>query len=110
MKVFATFAAAAVTALCAYAINWLRTKLGIEESDSNEGEIRRAAATEAGKLVTQGLIDDPQKVLDAASKIIADLTPAVRAEKYDTTDIKDMILGAAGMVFPPANLLKMILK
>jgi acetylglutamate kinase len=107
MKVFATIAAAVVTALSAYAIKWLHTKLGIEESDSNEAEIRRAAATEAGKLVTQGVINDPQKVLEAATKIIADLTPAVKAEEYNTADIKDMILGAAATIFPPAALLKM---
>jgi hypothetical protein len=101
---------AAVTALCAYAFTWLRTYLGIKESASNETEIRNAAITEAGKLLQQGKINDPQEVLNSASKIIADLTPAIRAEAYDTTDIKDMILGAAGMVFPPANLLKMILK
>jgi hypothetical protein len=110
MKVFATFAAAAVTALCAYAINWLRTKLGIEESDSNEKEIRNAATTEAGKLIAEGKINDQQAILESATKIISDLLPAVKAEQYNTTDIKDMIIGAAGIVFPPANLLKMFIK
>ena len=108
MKVFGTVAAAALTALCAYGIKWLHTKLGIEESDSNEGEIRRAAVTEAGKLVTQGVINDPQKVLEAAAKIISDLTPAVKAEEYNTSDIKDMVLGAAATFFPPAALLKLL--
>lgn len=108
MKIVATCAAAAVTALCVYATTWLKTYLNIKESDSNEGEIRRAAATEAGKLVTQGVINDPQKVMDAASKIIADLMPAVKAEEYNTSDIKDMVLGAAATFFPPAALLKLL--
>ena len=110
MKVFATVAAAALTALSAYAIKWLHDKLGIEESDSNEKEIRNAAATEAGKLIVEGKINDQQAVLEAAAKVISDLLPAVKAEGYNTTDIKDMIIGAAGIVFPPANLLKMFIK
>lgn len=103
-----TLAAAAVTALSAYAIAWLRAKLGIEESDSNEAEIRRAALTEAGKLVTQGKIDDPNALLSAAAKVVADLQPAVKAEGYDTSDVKDMIIGAAATLFPPAGLLKLL--
>lgn len=106
--VLVTVASAAVTALCAYAIKWLREKLGIEASDSNEGEIRRAAITEAGKLVVQGKLDDPQAVLAAAAKVASDLLPAVQAEGYDTVDIKDMIIGAAATVFPPAGLLKLL--
>ena len=101
-------AGAAVTALCVYAFGWLRAYLGIKESNSNEGEIRRAALTEAGKLVVQGKIDDPNALLSAAAKITADLHPAVKAEGYDTSDIKDMIIGAAGTIFPPANLLKLL--
>jgi hypothetical protein len=103
-----TCAAAAVTALCVYAMTWLREKLGIEASDSNEGEIRRAAITEAGKLVVQGKLDDPQAVITAAAKVAADLLPAVQAEGYDTVDIKDMIIGAAATFFPPAGLLKLL--
>jgi hypothetical protein len=107
-SILTTVAAAAITALCAYAIKWLRDKLGIEESDSNEGEIRRAALTEAGKLVVQGKIDDPQRLLESAGKIIADLHPAVEAEGYDAGDIKDMVIGAAATFFPPAALLKLL--
>jgi hypothetical protein len=107
-SILTTVAAAAITALCAYAIKWLRDKLGIEESDSNEGEIRRAAMTEAGKLVTQGKIDDPGALINAAAKVAADLLPAVQAEGYDTSDIKDMIIGAAATFFPPAALLKLL--
>jgi hypothetical protein len=103
-----TLAAAAATALCLYVMNWLRAKLGIEKSDSNEEAIRRAALTEAGKLVTQGKIDDPSALLGAAAKVISDLNPQVKAEGYDTGDIKDMIIGAAATVFPPANLLKLL--
>jgi hypothetical protein len=99
---------AAVTALCAYAFNWLRTKLGIEESVSNEGEIRRAALTEAGKLVVQGKLDDSQAVITAAAKVLADLQPQVKAEGYEAVDIKDMIIGAAATFFPPAGLLKLL--
>ena len=103
-----TIAAAAVTSLSAYAIAWLRAKLGIEESDSNEEAIRRAALTEAGKLVVQGKIDDPNALLNAAGKVMADLKPQVKAEGYDASDVKDMIIGAAATVFPAANLLKLM--
>jgi hypothetical protein len=101
-------AAAAITALCAYVFTWLRAKLGIEKSESNEEAIRRAALTEAGKLMQIGAIDDPQRLLESAGKVIADLQPQVKAEGYDTADIKDMIIGAAATVFPPANLLKLL--
>ena len=101
---------AAVTALCAYVFGWLRTKLGIEESDSNEGEIRRAALTEAGKLVVNGTVTDPSALADAANKVLRDLQPAVKAEGYEVADIKDMILGAAAVAFPPAGILKNFLK
>ena len=103
-----TLACAAVTALCAYAINWLRTMLGIEKSDSNEEAIRRAALTEAGKLVVNGNIDNPTALLNSAAKVMADLKPQVKAEGYDTSDVKDMIIGAAATVFPPAGLLKLL--
>lgn len=99
---------AAVTALCAYVFTWLRTYLGIKESDSNEGEIRRAAVTEAGKLLQEGKISNPEAVLESATKIISDLLPAVKDEGYNTTDIKDMIIGAAATFFPPAGLLKLL--
>lgn len=105
-----TAAGAALTALIVYAFSWLRSVLGIIESDSNEGEIRRAALTEAGRLVQLGAVNDPKALEGAAEKIIADLLPAVKEEGYNSTDIKDMILGAAGIVFPPANLLKGVLK
>lgn len=103
-----TLAAAAVTALCAYAIGWLRTFLGIQESDSNEAAIRSAALTEAGKLVVNGNIGDPNALLNSAAKVMTDLKPQVKAEGYDTGDVKDMIIGAAATVFPPANLLKLL--
>lgn len=105
---FSTLAAAGATALCVYLFSWLRTYLGIIESDSNEEEIRRAAATEAGLLIKLDALDNPEKLAAAAAKIIADLPKEVRAEGYTPTDVKDMILGAAGMVFPPANLLKLL--
>ena len=103
-----TLAAAAATALCLYAMNWLRAFLGIKESDSNEAAIRNAALTEAGKLVTQGKIDDPNALTSAASKVISDLGPQVKAEGYNASDVKDMIIGAAALAFPPANLLKLL--
>jgi hypothetical protein len=101
-------AGAAVTALVAYMFNWLRTYLEIKESDSNEAEIRNAAMTEAGKLVQEGKIANPEAVLESATKIISDLLPAIKAEDYNTTDIKDMIIGAAATFFPPAGLLKFL--
>lgn len=102
-----TLAGAAVTALCAYLFKILRSLLGVVESDSNEGEIRRAALTEAGRLVVQGKIDDAGALINAAAKVAADLPAAVKAEGYDGSDIKDMIIGAAATVFPPAALLKL---
>lgn len=105
-----TCAAAAVTALCVYAMNWLRSYLGIKESDANEEAIRRAATTEAGLLLQTGGIADPNRLAESAAKVIADLRPQVKAEGYDNVDIKDMIIGAAGLVFPPANLLKLLIK
>ena len=107
-RIVLTAAGAAVTAVCLYLFAWLRTYLGIKESDDNEGAIRRAAETEAGRLVVQGKIDDPQALINAASKVMADLKPAVKAEGYDASDIKDMIIGAAATIFPPANLLKLL--
>jgi hypothetical protein len=103
-----TCAAAAVTALCVYAMNWLRTYLGIKESDSNEEAIRRAALTEAGKLIQTGDIANPDKLAESATKVIADLTMQVRDEGYNSIDIKDMIIGAAATFFPPAALLKLL--
>lgn len=103
-----TLAGAAVTALCAYLFKVLRSLLGVVESDSNEGEIRRAALTEAGKLVVQGKIDDANALLNAAAKVALDLSPAMKAEGYDGSDVKDMIIGAAATFFPPAALLKLI--
>jgi hypothetical protein len=34
----------------------------------------------------------------------------IKEEGYDSVDIKDMILGAAATVFPPAALLKLFIK
>ena len=93
-----TIACAAATALCLYVMSWLRTVLGIKESDSNEEAIRRAALTEAGKLVAQGKINDPNALISAAAKVISDLNPQVKAEGYDASDVKDMIIGASAMV------------
>jgi hypothetical protein len=95
-----TIACAAVTGLCLYAMSWLRDILGIKESDSNEEAIRRAALTEAGKLLVQGKINDPNALLGAAAKVIFDLKPQVQAEGYDAADIKDMIIGAAATAKP----------
>jgi hypothetical protein len=105
-----TIASAAVTALCVYAIAWLRDFLGIKKSDANEEAIRRAAETEAGKLLQTNTINDPDKLAEAAAKVVADLSSQVKAEGYNSIDIKDMIIGAAGIVFPPANLLKLFIK
>jgi hypothetical protein len=106
--VLIAIASAAVTALCVYVIAWLRDFLGIKESDANEAAIRRAAETEAGKLIQTGAIADPDRIAEAAAKVIADLHSQVKEEGYNSIDIKDMIIGAAGIVFPPANLLKLL--
>lgn len=101
-------AGAAITALVLYLFAWLRTWLGIKESDSNEAEIRNAALTEAGKLVLTGKFADEKAITEAVTKVISDLGTVVTAEKYDTVDIKDMIIGAAATFFPPAGLLKIL--
>lgn len=103
-----TIAYAAVAALCAYAFSWLREKMGIEKSESNEEAIRRAALTEAGKLIQTGEISSPDYLAQSAAKIIADLHTEVKEEGYDPIDVKDMIIGAAATVFPPVNLLKLL--
>jgi hypothetical protein len=109
-KICLSAAGAAITALVVYLFAWLRTYLGIKESDSNESEIRNAALTEAGKLVTTGKLDNPEALTEAVTKIISDLNGPVKAEGYNSIDVKDMILGAAATVFPPAALLKMFIK
>lgn len=97
-RILVPLALAAFTGFIAYLFSVVRTWLGIVESDSNEGEIRRAAETEAGILVKQDQINNPEMVAAAATKIVADLHHVVTMENYDTNDIKDMILGAAGMI------------
>jgi hypothetical protein len=109
-KVCLSAAGAAITALVVYMFAWLRTYLGIKESDSNEAEIRNAALTEAGKLITTGKINDSDALHEAVTKVIKDLNPVVKAEGYDSIDVKDMILGAAATFFPPAGLLKNLIK
>jgi hypothetical protein len=103
-----TCAGAAVTALCVFLMNWLRDYFGIKKSDANEEAIRRAALTEAGKLIQMGTIGNTDAISDAVAKVIADLHPQVQDENYNSKDIKDMIIGAAGTLFPPANLLKLL--
>jgi hypothetical protein len=100
----------AITALVGFAFKWLRDYLGIVESDSNEKEIRNAALTEAGKLVVTGKINDQEALVDAVAKIVKDLNGPVKEEGYDSFDLKDMVLGAAATFFPPAGLIKNILK
>jgi hypothetical protein len=101
---------AVATAFVGYLFNVVREWLGLEKSEANEEAIRRAAETEAGVLIKFDAIDDPVKLAAAAAKIIADLPEQVRDEEYDMGDIKDMILGAAGLIFPPAKILGGFLK
>jgi hypothetical protein len=103
-----TCAGAAVTAFIAWVFTRLREYFDIAQSDSNEGEIRRAALTEAGKLIQTGGIADQDRVIQSVSKVIADLHGPITEEGYDSADIKDMILGAAATIFPPAGLLKLL--
>ena len=103
-----TCAGIAVTALCGFLMNWLRDYFGIKKSDANEEAIRRAALTEAGKLIQMGNIGNVDAVSESVAKVIADLHPQVQSEDYNARDIKDMIIGAAGTFFPPANLLKLL--
>lgn len=103
-----TIAGAAVTAFLAWLFSALRRYLGVKESDANEEAIRRAAATEAGKLIQTGMIVDPDRIAESASKVIADLHHQVSEEGYNSLDIKDMIIGAAATFFPPASLLKLL--
>lgn len=109
-RILMPIALAAFTGFIIYAFDVLRTWLGIEKSEANEEAIRRAAETEAGVLIQLNALDDPIKLTEAATKIIHDLSKQVKAEEYDKNDIKDMILGAAGLVFPPAKIIGSLLK
>lgn len=109
-RVLTPIALAAFTGFVAWAFVALKNFLGIVESDSNEGEIRRAAETAAGVLIKQDAIMNPDAIAEAASRVIADLPTAVKAEGYEIGDIKDMIIGAAGLVIPGANILKSIIR
>lgn len=91
-RVLTPLALAAFTAFIAYAWSVLYSWLGIAASDSNEMEIRRAAATEAGKLVASGLTD-AMSIESAVSKILADLPAPIKAEGYTRNDVADMIVG-----------------
>jgi hypothetical protein len=109
-RILMPIAMAAFTGFILYLFNVVREWLGLEKSEANEEAIRRAAETEAGVLIKLDALDDPAKLAAAAAKIIADLPKQVTEEKYNPTDIKDMILGAAGLVFPPAKILGSFLK
>lgn len=92
-RILTPLALAAFTGFIAWLFVALRQWFGIEESVANEEAIRRAAETEAGKLVASGATDASSVAL-AAAKIVADLSHEVDAEGYNKLDIGDMILGA----------------
>lgn len=73
----------------------------VKISNENELSIRRAAVTEAGKLLGNGAISSPDAVTYSAAKVMADLPHEVTSEGYTHNDIVDMILGAASIAFPP---------
>lgn len=98
---FSALADAAITAGIGVGVVILKQYTGIQISDANEASIRRAATTEAGKLIATGKLDTPQAVAASASKVLSDLPVAVKAEGYTHTDVTDMIVGAASIVYPP---------
>jgi hypothetical protein len=94
-------AAAAITAGVGAGVLILKQYTGIQISDAQELSIRRAATTEAGKLMTTGVAVTPANVAANATKIIADLPAEVAATGYTHADIADMIVGSASVAFPP---------
>lgn len=89
-------ATAAVTAGIGYGCVLLKSYTGVTISDANEAAIRRAAVTEAGKLISLGLSGNQSSIMSSATKIMNDLPNQVKAEGYTDRDIQDMITGAAG--------------
>jgi hypothetical protein len=98
---FQSIADAAITAGIGIGVVILKQYTGIQISDANEAAIRRAATTEAGKLLSTGTAITPATVATGASKVIADLPAEVKSEGYTHTDVADMIVGAASIAVPP---------
>jgi hypothetical protein len=94
-------ATAAVPAGITFACALLNKNTSVNISDANELAIRRAATTEAGKLVTTDTIGNTQAVANSANKVISDLPQQIAAEAYTHSDVVDMIVGAASIAFPP---------
>jgi hypothetical protein len=98
---FNTLADVAITAGIGIGSILLKQYTGVQISDANEAAIRRAATTEAGKLLSTGTAITPATVATGASKVIADLPAEVKSEGYTHTDVADMIVGAASIAVPP---------
>jgi hypothetical protein len=98
---FSAVADAAITAGIGIGVVLLKQYTGVQISDANEAAIRRAATTEAGKLITTGKLDTPQAIAASASKVLTDLPAEVKSEGYTHADVTDMIVGAASIAFPP---------
>jgi hypothetical protein len=75
-------ATAAVPAGITFACALLNKNTSVNISDANELAIRRAATTEAGKLVTTDTIGNTQAVANSANKVISDLPQQIAAEAY----------------------------
>ena len=98
---FQTLADAAITAGIGAGVVILKQYTGIQISDANEAAIRRAATTEAGKLLSTGAVVTTTNVAASASKVLADLPNEIKSEGYTHTDVADMIIGAATIAVPP---------
>jgi hypothetical protein len=95
---FQSLAAVAVTAGVGIGTTLLYRYTGIQVSAANEDAIRKAALTEAGKLITLGTPVTQQTATNAALKVMSDLPKEVKAEGYTHADVADMITGAAATV------------
>ena len=98
---FQTLADAAITAGIGAGVVILKQYTGVQISDANEAAIRRAATTEAGKLLSTGAVVTTTNVAASASKVLADLPKEIKSEGYTHTDVADMIVGAATIAVPP---------
>jgi len=103
-------ATAAIPAGITFGCVLLNKYTGVKISDANELAIRRAATTEAGKLVTANTVANPIAVASSANKVITDLPKEVAAEAYTHSDIVDMIMSAVTIAYPPLGALAPLIK
>jgi hypothetical protein len=103
-------ATAAIPAGITFGCVLLNKYTGVKISDANELAIRRAATTEAGKLVTTDTVGNPAAVSTSATKVLTDLPQEIAAEAYTHSDVVDMIMSAVTIAYPPLAALAPLVK